>query len=208
MMHVLPLVQVFDPASRTYQYLPLPQVCETFRAQGRYWELESLLATSAGAYTPEDRRSIFMWALRSYADAGLYDKALQLSAQLQSEGLAADFPQFHTLMAQLGESYSIMTSVVASAMPSASTSTFPSAAPSTATPTPLARSAETSRTVTPVPQLEPPANRVRKEAPISRSAGVFAAQQHKNLKRALAEKNVDEAHKAYKELDRLVDFHI
>ena len=52
---VVPLVQVYTAQSQSLQYAPLGVVCQEFRAQGRFWDLEHLLATSKGNYTPEDR---------------------------------------------------------------------------------------------------------------------------------------------------------
>ena len=52
----VPLVHVFNPNTQTWQYCPLPNVCQMFRMEGRYWQLEELLASSAGSYTPDDRR--------------------------------------------------------------------------------------------------------------------------------------------------------
>ncbi len=45
-MQAVPMVQVFNPTARAFQYLPLPGVCQMFRAQGRFWDLEQLLSTS------------------------------------------------------------------------------------------------------------------------------------------------------------------
>lgn len=101
-IHAIPLVQVYDGSSGTIQYQPLPDVCQMFRMQGRYWDLEQLLATSANSYTPQDRKSIFLCTLQSYADHGLYAKAILLSRQLVAEGLAQDFDAFHDLMAEFG----------------------------------------------------------------------------------------------------------
>ncbi len=103
-------------------------MCQTLRAQGRFWDLENLLSTSTGAYTPDDRRSIFMYTLMSYADQCQYDRAMNLWQQLQAEGLASDFPQFHALMAQLAAS-------VATSASSMSTEVTPSDVAPTDTPT-------------------------------------------------------------------------
>jgi hypothetical protein len=74
-------------------------VCATLRAQGRFWDLEALLASSVGSYMPEDRRAIFLSTLETYADQGLYDKAVALASQIKEEGL--DFPQFQAVLADL-----------------------------------------------------------------------------------------------------------
>ena len=52
---VVPLVQIYNAQTQALQYAPLGVVCQELRGQGRFWDLENLLATSKGNYTPEDR---------------------------------------------------------------------------------------------------------------------------------------------------------
>jgi len=54
---------------------------------------------------PEDRRAIFLCTLETYADQGLYDKALALNTQIKAEGL--DFPQFQAVLTDLANRVSV-----------------------------------------------------------------------------------------------------
>ena len=76
-----------------------------YRQQGRFWDLESLLASSQHHYTPQDRKQIYIHTLQSYIDHGLYDKAIYLSRQLELEGLAYEFPEYHSLMKSFGDAF-------------------------------------------------------------------------------------------------------
>jgi len=91
--HLVPLCE--DPAS--HQWYPLPVVCQMFRAQGRIYDLESLLWGSQGI-RPEDRKCIYYWTLQAYADCGMFPQAVDLTRRLEIEGLAANFPEYHVLM--------------------------------------------------------------------------------------------------------------
>ncbi len=180
LMQAVPLVQVFNPQTQSLQYCPLPDVCLTFRSQGRYWDLENLLATSAGSYTPDDRRSIFLFTLQTYADQGLYDKALMLNEQLHQEGLSRDFASFHELMSHLAETYSSVYSE------------------------PVLYTSEERQL--PEPRRQPQRRRRQEEVP-SDAASVEHQQSmrsvhHKTLKRALNDKDVDAAYKAFVLLDK------
>ena len=84
-----------DPAS--HQWFPLPVVCQMFRAQGRIYELEGLLWGSQGI-RPEDRKCIYYWTLQAYADCGMFPEAVDLTRRLETEMLAMDFPEYHSLM--------------------------------------------------------------------------------------------------------------
>ena len=64
---------------------------------GRYWDLECLLDGSRGI-RPEDRQSVYFWTLQTYADAGMFERAVALSGQLHLEGLGVNFPAYHQLM--------------------------------------------------------------------------------------------------------------
>lgn len=90
-----PQLIIEDPASR--QWFPLPVVCQMFRAQGRIYDLEVLLLGSQGI-RPEDRKCIYYWTLQAYADCGMFPEAVDLTRRLETEGLADDFPEYHSLM--------------------------------------------------------------------------------------------------------------
>lgn len=92
-VQLVPLCE--DPAS--HQWYPLPVVCQMFRAQGRLYDLEALVWGSQGI-RPEDRKCIYYWTLQSYMDHGMFPQAVDLTRRLEVEGLAADFPEYHTLM--------------------------------------------------------------------------------------------------------------
>lgn len=92
-MQLVPLCE--DPAS--HQWYPLPVVCQMFRAQGRIYDLEGLLWGSQGI-RPEDRKCIYYWTLQAYADCGMFPQAVDLTRRLETEGLATEFPEYHTLM--------------------------------------------------------------------------------------------------------------
>ena len=76
-----------------------------YRQQGRFWDLEGLLASSQHHYTPQDRKLIYIHTLQSYMDHGLYDKAIYLSRQLEVEGLAFEFPEYHGMMKSFGDAF-------------------------------------------------------------------------------------------------------
>jgi len=84
-----------DPIS--HQWYPLPVVCQMFRLQGRIYDLECLLMGSQGI-RPEDRKCIYFWTLQAYADVGMFPQAVDLTRRLETEGLAVDFPEYHSLM--------------------------------------------------------------------------------------------------------------
>ena len=84
-----------DPLS--HQWYPLPVVCQMFRMQGRVYDLENLLLGSRGI-RPEDRKCIYFWTLQAYADCGLFPQAVDLTRRLETEGLAEEFPEYHSLM--------------------------------------------------------------------------------------------------------------
>ena len=68
-----------------------------FREQGRIYDLEGLLWGSQGI-RPDDRKCIYFWTLRAYADVGMFPQAVDLTRRLETEGLAVDFPEYHNLM--------------------------------------------------------------------------------------------------------------
>jgi leucine-rich PPR motif-containing protein len=164
------MVQIFDSNSNTYQYWPLPHVCEIFRSEGRFWDLEQLVLTSRNGLRPEDRRAIYLYTLQSYVDNGLYDRAVTLCKQLEEEGLDQDFPEYFTLMNQFSEAFSCT-----------SWGGSPPSYSSCSTPYPA--SSEES-----VPHL----SGSDEEAPVP---------QYKAIKRALLNKNVDEAMGIYRKLE-------
>lgn len=92
-IHLVPLCE--DPAS--HQWYPLPVVCQMFRAQGRLYDLEALIWGSQGI-RPEDRKCIYYWTLQSYMDHNMFPQAVDLTRRLEVDGLASDFPEYHTLM--------------------------------------------------------------------------------------------------------------
>ena len=101
----VPMVKIFDANLNQLQWAPIGTVCHTFRMEGRFWDLEQLLSTSGGNLRPEDRKQIYMYTLQCYLDHGLFDKAVFLSRQLEKEGLAYDFPEYHALMAHFHETF-------------------------------------------------------------------------------------------------------
>ena len=101
----VPMVKIFDANVNQLQWAPIGTVCHTFRMEGRFWDLEQLLSTSGGNLRPEDRKQIYMYTLQCYLDHGLFDKAVFLSRQLEKEGLAYDFPEYHALMAHFHETF-------------------------------------------------------------------------------------------------------
>merc|ERR1712142_1093969 len=103
--NVVPVVPLFDGNPEQTQWYPLPVVCQMFRQQGRYWDLECLLEGSHGI-RPEDRKMIYFWTLQTYADSGLFDRAVALSSQLHLEGLGQQFPEYHQLMSSFAAAHS------------------------------------------------------------------------------------------------------
>lgn len=101
--HVVPVVPLAD-ANQLTQWYPLPVVCQMFREQGRYWDLEMLLEGSRGI-RPEDRKMVYFWTLQAYADVGLFDRAVALSGQLHVEGLGHHFPEYHALMSSFAAAH-------------------------------------------------------------------------------------------------------
>ncbi|TRY73427.1 hypothetical protein TCAL_02200 [Tigriopus californicus] len=97
------MVQMFDPATNTFQWFPLPYVCDMFRTQGRFWDLEQMLVTSRGNFKSEDRKIIYLATLQSYLDHGFFDKVIFLTHQLETEEFKGDFPQYDDLMNQLAD---------------------------------------------------------------------------------------------------------
>ena len=121
-------------------------------------------------------RLIFLVTLQSYVDHGLYDKAILLNTQLESEGLAVGFHEFNALMGHFAESYAIYSSV-------------------NSTPYAISETDNTT-TVTATNTCPPtPAWSVSEEQ--------VATQQHyhKTLKKCLNEKNYDGALKAYRAME-------
>ena len=101
----MPVVPLADPSgSGVTQWYPLPVVCQMFRQQGRYWDLEMLLEGSRGIRA-EDRKMVYFWTLQAYADVGLFDRAVALSGQLHLEGLGHHFPEYHQLMSSFAAAH-------------------------------------------------------------------------------------------------------
>ena len=102
---MVPVVPLADPSgSGVTQWYPLPVVCQMFRQQGRYWDLEMLLEGSRGIRA-EDRKMVYFWTLQAYADVGLFDRAVALSGQLHLEGLGHHFPEYHQLMSSFAAAH-------------------------------------------------------------------------------------------------------
>ena len=199
---MVPVVPLYDSSPEQSQWYPLPVVCQMFRQQGRYWDLECLLEGSRGI-RPEDRKMIYFWTLQSYADAGLFDRAVALSGQLHLEGLGQHFPEYHQLMSSFAAAHS-------SFAPTVPYSSYANGDSVGVTPTDvsLVSSPRTSCSSTPAP----PAVDERRRTSVattesadtskSRRANVKVQVLQRKLKKSLSEENIDESLKLYYELEQ------
>ena len=150
-----------------------------FRNQGRITDLENLLWGSTGIRR-EDRKTVFFWTLQAYVDHGMLDRAVILSKRLEWEGLAFDFPEFHSLMGSLVQNYTYgldQLTTTAQASPAMSMSLSPSATPYTSCPsTPISSGIEEQLAI--------------------------QAHYHRKLKKAITKENALEGLAAFNELEK------
>ena len=136
----VPMVQIVE--EQVAQWYPLHVVCSMLRNQGRVVDLENLLWGSTGIRR-EDRKTVFWWTLQSYVDHGMLDRAVMLSKRLEYEGLALDFPEFHSLMGSLVQNYTYNSAMTVHSSPALSMSLSPAESPYTSCPsTPISSGTE------------------------------------------------------------------
>ena len=181
----LPMVQIYDANVGMFQWAPLTGVCQTFRMEGRFWDLEQLLLTSHGNLRDEDRKIIYLSTLQCYFEQGLFDKALCLSRQLESEGLAFEFHQYHSLMSHFQKTF-------------VNSYTQSPPVPSAATPTPSEITSSATATYPPSENCSSyPTTPSSCEEQLT-----LQTHYHKLVKKAICEKSAEEAYQAYVQLDK------
>jgi hypothetical protein len=205
----VPMVKIFDANVNQFSWAPVESICQTFRIEGRFWDLEQLLTTSGGSLRGDDRKIIYMYTLQCYLDHGFFDKAIFLSRQLEKEGLAFDFPEYHQLMARFQETFMTMNTFHPSDTYIETDSSFYPAVPSSASITYAPSIASTyGGTVTNGGSV---GNYTNSESsfsvpatPSSEMEEQMALQTHyhKFVKKAIVEKKAEEAYSFYIELEK------
>merc|ERR1712018_778606 len=185
-----PLVPICeDPIS--HEWYPLPVVCQMFREQGRIYDLEGLLWGSQGI-RPDDRKCIYFWTLRAYADVGMFPQAVDLTRRLETEGLAVDFPEYHALMNDFAMAVYQNTQFLP---PSTSENTNNNAS--------LASHADMTTSSTASTNLQTEQSLPPTPASMGEEQMEIQAHHHRKLKKALANRDVKASLEHYKGLEKV-----